>query len=95
MSGVIGGGFDFAITELKAGRKVRRACWSNSEAEVFGPGIFLVLKNPCPTGSNTEPYIQKDTTGLESSNPRARRGRSPWDISQADLLAEDWIVVEE
>lgn len=88
------GGFDFAIAKLKAGHKVRRASWANSSAEVFGPGIFLSVNNPCATGRSTQRYVAINTQQLHSDNPEALKGCYPWTASQPDLLADDWVIVD-
>lgn len=66
--------FQWALTELKAGREVSRAGWN-------GKGMSLRTHWPEPGGRTTLPYIaMKTVTG----------DIVPWLASQSDLLGEDW-----
>lgn len=80
--------FDFgtALTVLKTGGKVTRKGWN-------GKGIYVVLQVPDEYSKMTQPYIYIDTIGLQTTNPKAPKGRVPWLASQTDMLAEDWILV--
>ena len=79
--------FGFALNELKAGKKCRRAGWN-------GKGIYVELQKPDENSKMTMPYIYIVTTGLVTDNPAAPKGVVPWLASQTDLLAEDWQVIE-
>ena len=78
--------FGHALEALKQGKKARRAGWN-------GRGIFIILQRPDEHSKMTQPYIFIDTTGLVTDNPKAPKGRVPWQASQTDMLAEDWEVV--
>ena len=78
--------FGQAIEMLKKGLKVARKGWN-------GNGIFIELQVPDAHSKMTQPYIFIDTLGLQTSNPNAPKGRVPWLASQADMLAEDWIII--
>ena len=79
--------FGEAIEELKQGHSLARRGWN-------GKGIYIRLQRPTPQSFMTEPYIYIETSGLISDNPDAPRGRVPWVVSQTDVLAEDWIIVD-
>ncbi len=75
--------FGWALNYLKAGLKVRRKGWN-------GKGMWLELQMPDENSKMTEPYIF-----LDYPNPMEfSRCRIPWLASQADVLGEDWEVVE-
>lgn len=78
--------FGEAISNLKAGWKVRRKGWN-------GKGIFLELQVPDEHSKMTHPYIFIDSTGLQTENPVAPKNRVPWLASQTDMLSEDWEVL--
>lgn len=79
--------FGAALELLKLGKKIKRLGWN-------GTGIFICLQMPDEYSKMTQPYIYIDTLGLQTTNPKAPKGRVPWLASQTDLLSEDWIVVE-
>ncbi len=80
--------FGEVLIALKAGERVARRGWN-------GKGIFIELQEPTAKSKMTSPYIFIDTTGLESRNPDAPKSLVPWLASQTDMLAEDWVVLEE
>ena len=80
--------FGVALLCLKAGRRVARKGWN-------GKGIFIELQRPDEHSKMSHPYIYIDTTGLQTDNPDAPRNRVPWLASQTDMLAEDWVIVDE
>jgi ferritin len=71
-------GFGDALLYLKDGKKVTRLGWN-------GKGIFLALQTPDENSKMKRPYIYI-VPGEEWV--------VPWVASQADLLSEDWVVVE-
>lgn len=75
--------FGDAISNLKAGLKLKRSGWN-------GEGIFIELQVPDENSKMTAPYIYIDTTGLQTDKLKAR---VPWLASQSDMLAEDWEVL--
>lgn len=79
--------FDFgeAIYQLKAGRKVRRSGWNNTEA-------FLKLQTPDYNSKMTLPYIYIEYPIGSKAYPQG--SRVPWLASQTDILSKDWVVVE-
>tara|TARA_Y100000296_G_C4998876_1_gene169149 strand:- start:227 stop:481 length:255 start_codon:yes stop_codon:yes gene_type:complete len=79
--------FGKALYGLGDGKKAARRGWN-------GKGIFIALQEPDANSKMTQPYIYIDTTGLESNNPDAPRGRVPWLASHGDMLAEDWIFID-
>ena len=79
--------FGDALAFLKEGRKVARKGWN-------GKGIFLELQVPDEYSKMSHPYIYIDTTGLQSTNPNAKRNLVPWLASQTDMLSEDWVIVD-
>ena len=78
--------FGVALIALRAGNRVIRSGWN-------GNGIFIALQVPDEHSKMTQPYIYIDTLGLETSNPKAPKGRVPWLASQTDMLAEDWEII--
>ena len=80
--------FGWALEQLKNGLRVRRKGWN-------GNGIFLELQVPDDKSKMTQPFIFIDTTGLQTDNPNAPKGRVPWFASQTDLLCEDWEILED
>ncbi|WP_245619709.1 DUF2829 domain-containing protein [Methylomicrobium agile] len=99
----IGLNFGEAIAALKAGKKVARQGWNGKGMWlVLMPGLFLPPFNSQEPGAKvndrTAKHISKDTpldcqpyivmwTALKQWQPG-------WLASQADMLAEDWVVVE-
>lgn len=79
--------FGWALRQLRHGGAVRRRGWN-------GRGICILLQVPDAHSKMTQPYIYIDTTGLQTENPAAPKGRVPWLASQTDMLAEDWEIVE-
>lgn len=79
--------FGDALEYLKQGHKLARRGWN-------GTGIFIKLQRPDERSFMSAPYIYIDTTGLDTSNPYAPRARVPWLASQADMLAEDWVLMD-
>ena len=69
--------FGDAIRELKAGRRVTRPGWN-------GKGMWLGLQRPDESSKMTQPYIYMYT---------AQGDLIPWLASQADMLADDWMLL--
>jgi hypothetical protein len=70
-----------AVKAMQKGGKVCRAGWN-------GKDMWVALLRPTPAPGvtyMTEPYVYMKT---------AQGGLIPWLCSQADLLADDWEVVE-
>ena len=81
--------FGDALKQLKVGGKVARLGWNG------GVGIYIELQVPDDGSKMTFPYIYIDTTALdEFTSVWAPKGRVPWAPGQADVLAEDWCLVE-
>lgn len=78
--------FGEALHVMRAGGKVRRLGWN-------GVGMYIALQVPDETSKMTLPYIYMDTTGLQTANLNAVKGRVPWLASQTDMLADDWTEV--
>lgn len=75
----------WALTELKAGRRVRRENWN-------GKGMWLALQVPDEGSKMTLPYIYIE---YPEGHPAYPNGcRVPWLASQTDILASDWEIVE-
>jgi hypothetical protein len=68
----------WAIDQLRAGDRVRRAGWNDK-------GMYLTLQVPDAHSKMTLPYVYIST---------ARGALVPWVCSQADLLDDDWELVE-
>ena len=80
--------FSRALEYLKQGYAVARYGWN-------GKGIYIKLQRPDEHSKMTQPYLYIETTGLQTDNPDAPKGRVPWAPSQTDLLAEDWCHFEK
>lgn len=80
--------FGQAIEALKAGKTCARKGWN-------GRGIFVELQVPDAYSKMTHPYIYINTTGLQTDNQHAPKNLVPWLASQTDMLAEDWLVLED
>lgn len=70
--------FGKALEFLKKGLAVARKGWN-------GKGMFIMLQQPSENSKMLQPYIYISPVGGQLV---------PWVASQADLLAEDWVVVE-
>ena len=74
--------FGFAIEKLKQGMRIARKGWN-------GKGMWLTLIRPgnaMHLGFEMQPCI-----GMKTANETMQPG---WLASQADILADDWEVVE-
>jgi hypothetical protein len=69
--------FGLAIHYLKDGKKVCRAGWN-------GKGMWVALQVPDQHSKMSLPYLYMFT---------ACKNLVPWQASQADMLADDWMVV--
>lgn len=71
--------FSAALDALRGGMCVARAGWN-------GKGMFLSVQVPDENSKMKKPYIYitPDTDSV-----------IPWVASQADLLAEDWFIIED
>lgn len=85
--------FSQALDEIKAGKKVSRSGWNGKNMFVFlVPGSrFKVSRAPLlgiyPEGTEIDYHAHVDM--------RTATGQIvPWLVSQTDLLADDWGVVE-
>lgn len=72
-------GIDYAIQEMRSGRKVARAGWN-------GRGQYLELQIPDEHSKMTLPYIYIHTV---------QGDLVPWLASQTDILARDWETIED
>lgn len=78
-------GFGDAVDHLKLGCRVARAGWN-------GKGMWLELQRPSDNSKMTLPYVFLNYPADAINTPGAR---VPWLASQTDMLAEDWMVVED
>ncbi len=85
-------GFDVALFELRAGKKLKRAGWN-------GKGMFIVLQKGYPHGIPINRNTAEATGIAEGTVCRflpylmmktADDSFVPWLASQTDILAEDW-----
>mgnify|MGYP000713551762 CR=1 FL=1 len=87
-------GFDRAINCIKNGLKVARKGWNGKGMFVFlvNGSTFQVNRPPLggiyPEGTtiNYQPHVDMKT---------ADGTIVPWLASQSDLLADDWVIVED
>lgn len=78
--------FSDALNLIKAGRSVRRTGWN-------GLGMWLELQVPDANSKMTLPYIFLSYPVGSKAYPEG--ARVPWLASQTDLLAYDWIDVDD
>jgi Protein of unknown function (DUF2829) len=82
--------FDFgrAIFELKRGKKVCREGWN-------GKGMWLVLIHPgnAMFTDSSGSYDMQTCIGMKTADPRSHM-QPGWLASQADILAEDWMLYQ-
>jgi hypothetical protein len=89
---VSAGGIGWAVKELRAGSKVAREGWN-------GRGMFLFLVPGSQFAVNRAPLLGIYPEGtvidyMPHVDMRTADGKIvPWLCSQADLLADDWVVV--
>lgn len=83
--------FGFILEILKQGGRVFRANWN-------GKGMWLELQVPDAHSKMTRPYIYmclpKGSTSQFGDSAK-EIDRVPWLASQTDLLAEDWVVMND
>lgn len=83
--------FGFILEILKQGGRVFRANWN-------GKGMWLELQVPDAHSKMTRPYIYmclpKGSTS-QFGDEAKEIDRVPWLASQTDLLAEDWVVMND
>jgi len=84
--------FSEALTQIKAGAKIKRKGWNNPDQYIFLFNSFELLGSPVPPDNisselkNT--FIDKFVVIKTVQNTLV-----PWIASQTDLLAEDWEVI--
>lgn len=76
--------FGHAIEALKAGNRVCRSGWN-------GKGMSLELQCPDENSKMSLPYIYMKTPNVTPHSYEL----VPWLASQTDMLANDWMVLEE
>lgn len=85
--------FGDAIAAMKAGKRVARAGWN-------GKGMFLFLVGGSTFTVNREPLMSILGEGTQVQyhahiDMKTAQGYVvPWLASQADMLSEDWVLVE-
>ena len=85
--------FEGALKALKSGYKLTRAGWNGKDQFVFlVPGsVFQVNRPPLlgiyPEGTTIRYHAHVDIKTVQGTVV-------PWIVSQTDLLAEDWEIVE-
>ena len=72
-------GFGTALLYLRDGKRVQRLGWN-------GKGMWLKLQEPDEHSKMSLPYIYMKT---------ACDNNVPWLASQTDVLAEDWIILND
>ncbi len=93
MSKHVGFGFDVALQNIKAGKLVARTNWNGKNMFVFlVPGSTFNVNRPpllgiFPEGTEINYHAHIDMKTADGKIV-------PWVTSQADVLAEDWMVVE-
>lgn len=75
-----------AIEHMRIGGRVLRAGWN-------GKGMWLALQVPDEHSKMTLPYVYIEYPVGHVAYPAG--SRVPWLASQTDLLASDWLAVED
>lgn len=73
--------FGEALSLLKAGKRAARVGWN-------GNGLWLEIQVPDADSKMTLPYLFLSYPADAINTPGAR---VPWQASQTDMLAEDWV----
>ncbi|GIQ63633.1 hypothetical protein PACILC2_22010 [Paenibacillus cisolokensis] len=77
--------FSQALEALKQDKKVARSGWN-------GKGMWLILVRAWTTWKvDLDVYLPMSWIGMKTADNKF----VPWVASQTDLLAEDWLVIEE
>lgn len=81
--------FGQAIHQLKQGKKLARAGWN-------GKGMFLMYYNPVAHGFGDEFRVENESKPLLPFlvMKTADDMFIPWLASQADVLADDWVIIK-
>lgn len=88
--------FDFgtAITHLKAGRKVARKGWNGKGMFIIlvpgSIGVKPVVNTPCSKAGITDKVNIEQHIDMHNAQGSMQPG---WNASQADMLAEDWVIL--
>lgn len=77
--------FGGALEQLREGKKVARTGWN-------GKGLWLELQVPDEHSKMTLPYVYINYPNDAINTPGAR---VPWLASQTDMLADDWVCVDD
>lgn len=85
--------FSYALSMVKLGFKVAREGWNGKGMFIFlVPGSKFIVNRPPLLG--IYPEGTEITYHAHIDMKTAQGYVVPWLASQADLLAEDWVVVE-
>jgi hypothetical protein len=71
--------FSVALGALKDGKRVARYGWN-------GQGMWIHLQRPDAGSKMSAPYLYMKTVAEKLV---------PWTAAQTDLLAEDWMIVND
>ena len=76
------GGFGWAVTQVMEGKKIAREGWN-------GKNMWVCMIHPGNAAHRG--FAMQPCLGLKTANGNMQPG---WNASQADMLAEDWIVLD-
>jgi hypothetical protein len=79
--------FGHAVELMKKGHKVARSGWN-------GKGMYLVLILPHEYSVENFPLEEAEDLDAFVALRTATKSLIPWNCSQADALANDWLLVE-
>lgn len=77
--------FGIALSAVKAGKAIQRAGWN-------GAGLMVKAQFPDSNSKMTLPYLYIEYPMDAKTTPGAR---VPWVASQTDIMAEDWVILDE
>lgn len=78
----------YAVQAMREGARVRRSGWN-------GRGMWLAICEPDGEGKVPEKLSEREMTQPYVYMKTAQGDFIPWLCSQADLLADDWEIVDD
>lgn len=91
--------FGEALEALKSGKRVARMGWNGKGMFLYlvygmDGGTTCILKEAPPSGANCVPECPKigDHINMKAADGSIVVG---WLASQTDMLAEDWVILED
>ena len=77
--------FSVALDAVKQGKAIQRAGWN-------GAGLVVKAQFPDANSKMSLPYLYIEYPVTAKTTPGAK---CPWLASQTDIMADDWVVLEQ